>query len=197
MPTEYTAKIYNNEPQTFEEFVMDFSRAFGALIELRDSPTAPIPKEFIPDPYYKNQLEKTKLEIEMLSRMSIEEAEQNAYIEYEKASSSFLISTRETAEKRHRYEVVLEKIQAWVPPSKDHTKLKEFMADQITESMKFDCNDLPAPTRKTGRQWLDARKQGAARDLDYFTEQHEKSVNAARDRTRWVQQLIASVKGVR
>ena len=30
-------------------------------------------------------------------------------------------------------------VEAWVPPSGEHVNLKTFMAEQITESLQFDC----------------------------------------------------------
>ena len=46
MPTGYTVALYEGKDVTFEDFVMGCSRAFGALISLRDEPNAPIPEEF-------------------------------------------------------------------------------------------------------------------------------------------------------
>ncbi|VTR91619.1 unnamed protein product [Gemmata massiliana] len=34
---------------------------------------------------------------------------------------------------------MLEHVRAWEPPSTDHENLKQFMIDQLRESIDFDC----------------------------------------------------------
>ena len=56
MPTGYTATLME-KGQTFQEFIMGCARAFGALIEMRDSPNdAPIPDKFEPSDYHAKRL---------------------------------------------------------------------------------------------------------------------------------------------
>ncbi len=56
MPTGYTA-ILMEKGQTFQEFIMGCARAFGALIEMRDSPNdAPIPDKFEPSDYHAKRI---------------------------------------------------------------------------------------------------------------------------------------------
>jgi len=40
----------------------------------------------------------------------------------------------------HRYEQMLCRARAWVPPSKEHENLKQFMIDQLVGSIQFDCH---------------------------------------------------------
>ena len=67
MPTGYTAAV--KDGITFEQFAWSCARAFGALIDMRDSPTgAPIPQRFEPSQYNAVEAEKASAEIERLKR---------------------------------------------------------------------------------------------------------------------------------
>ncbi len=53
MPTGYTQAIVDNPNLSFKSFVLQCSRAFGALVTMRDDDNnAPIPDEIKPDDYH-------------------------------------------------------------------------------------------------------------------------------------------------
>lgn len=72
MPTGYTYLI--EKGCTFKEFVLGCSRAFGALISMRDSASdAEIPYEFKPSDYHLRELGEAKAKLKALPLMSTEE----------------------------------------------------------------------------------------------------------------------------
>jgi len=59
-----------------------------------------------------------------------------------------------------KYQYMLKKANEWQPPTSDHIKLKDFMIQQISESIKHDCyyddkyiqNNMPK--QLTGNEWI-------------------------------------------
>jgi hypothetical protein len=133
MPTGYTSDIYENKNVSFESFALQCARAFGSCISQRDDPMTVKPKLQEPDIEYGvkkiAELEKfkkpTKAEFKKHILESISDLEADA-----KKSNDIAL----------RYEQMLYKARAWVPPSKEHENLKQFMIDQLVSSIQFDCH---------------------------------------------------------
>jgi len=85
MPTGYTAKLMESG-QTFQDFVMQCARAFGACVMMRDDPMdAPIPERFEPSDYNVKRLAEAKAELVKLQAMTNDE--KIAFGESKKAES--------------------------------------------------------------------------------------------------------------
>lgn len=196
MPTGYTADIKNGI--TFKRFAMNCSRAFGALVMMRDDPAdAPIPKSFKPSNYHKDRLAEAKSELSRLQKMSSVTAELAAEREYQESERRRLSALKETRKLRDKYTAMLAKTRAWKPPTKDHEGLKELMIEQIESSIDFDCDEKyweKASVRQTGPGWLSAKIDKVKRDIAYHTEEYEKECKWAKERTAWVSTLRKSLK---
>lgn len=198
MPTGYTAII--EKGISFEDFVMRCARNFGALITMRDeSFDAPIPKEFKPSPFYKKELEQTESKLAELENMSLEEAAQQAKKEYDNEFAYIEKSIREANELREKYMSMLTKAKAWQPPSPDHTRLKEFMEEQITQSIKFDCSTDYAKRRTKklcllpAKDWITKEKARLLESLAYDKKSYLEEVERTNGRNIWLKQLRESL----
>jgi hypothetical protein len=70
MSTGHTDKI--KDDITFEQYTLGCSRAFGALIHMRDLPRdAEIPDSVEPSNHYSNKLEETRKKLTHLKKMSM------------------------------------------------------------------------------------------------------------------------------
>ena len=197
MPTGYTACIKDNA--TFEEFVMRCARGMGACVTMRDmSYDVEIPKEFKPSTHYKEKLKECEDELRKLQNTSIEQADKNALEEFEKMLKYTANIKDIDSGLRLKYESMLQKVEAWVPPSTEHVHFKEFMIEQIVDSMKFDCNDerLPKiqPKSLSGKEWLKMRIDAGLRNITYYTKENQREIRQAKERTLWVQQLRESLE---
>lgn len=197
MPTGYTAQIADGI--TFNEFIMSCARAFGALVTMRDSPSdAPIPECFKPSNYHKNNIRKTEEGIAELKAMTIPAAMRKAKKAYQDEIKNIEKEIQEKTELRAKYEEMLGKVKAWIPPTSDHIELKKFMVDQITSSIKFDCNTdyytRQKPKELTGKEWKEQEFQKRLRDLDYHKKGHIEEVQRVEGRNIWVKQLRESLK---
>ena len=77
-----------------------------------------------------------------------------------------------------------------------HRVLKDFMVQQIEESIRFDCSTeyYKKPTELlTGNQWLLEKKQQLLKDINYHTSEHQEEVERVRQRNEWIKQLRNSL----
>lgn len=195
MPTGYTAKLYEGE-QSWEEFAWGCARAFGALVTMRDDGAdAPIPDEFAPSDYHEKALAEAQARVAELGALTMERARMEADADYMGALSRHTKTLADHREKRKRYAAMLKLAEAWEPPTADHVRFKEFMCEQLRESIDFDTNNdyLTTPQRATPLEWLEREQESAHRDVGYHAAEHAKEVERAITRTAWVQALRGSL----
>jgi hypothetical protein len=196
MPSGYTHKI--GEGATFPEFAMDCARAFGACIMLRDEPGGgeKIPDSFDPSSYHAEALEKARADLDRVLAMSQDEIMHEAARDDSIRIGEHRRYAMERAELRAKYEAVLGEVRKWKPPTPDHDNLKSFMVQQITESIRFDC-DLGAteePKPVPPKQWHEEKVARLRKDIAYHAKEYEAEVQRAKDRTAWVRALRDSLR---
>jgi hypothetical protein len=193
MPSGYTANI--SKGMQFDEFVWKCARAFGALIDMRDEPSdASPPEEFKPNPHYAEKLASLEDEMKRLDGMSAEEAANLAEAEREALILDNEKRRAEASELHRKYRVMIGKVTAWVPPSEDHAQLKEFMIEQLSESIRFDCDPYQAELPPGDvSEWLARKKEEAQKSLSFYHEQYAEELKRVNDRNRWIRELRASV----
>lgn len=199
MPTGYTAKLYEGEEQTFPEFVLSCAHAFGALVTMRDQAVdSPIPDEFQPDSHHEKQIRIAKARLVTLGEMTPENAARHAKEDHDQAVIVRDKARAERDARRERYEAMLADVDKWQPPTEEHQGLKEFMADQLRESIKFDCGMDYWPELPTldGEEWMRQQVAKAERDVAYHTEEHQKEVERTEERNAWVRALRESLSSV-
>lgn len=196
MPTGYTSGIYNGKKVTFKQFALGCARAFGALIELRDSSAdTPIPDEFKPSDHHSKELKVAEKTLKKANEYTDKEISVLARQDYEKELESWEESRRKGQELKERYEAMLKQVKAYEPPSPDHVGLKEFMAEQLQSSIKFDTSyHGERPKLKTPEEWRKATIKSATWSVNYHTEELAKEIERCQGRTKWVKQLKESLK---
>lgn len=193
MPTGYTAAIADGI--SFEQYVWNCARAFGALVLMRDEPAnAPIPDRFEESSYYAKQIPETRAALEALDRMSETEREAAAKKSYEDALASHRKYAAEKATLRMQYEDMLARVEAWQPPTPDHVELRKFMADQIRQSIDFDCTvHSPEPQLQTAAQWLGDQVRSLQWTLEYSLKSAREERERTENRNAWIKALRESV----
>lgn len=200
MPTGYTAELYDGKaPVTFERFILQCARAFGALVTMRDDPhDAAIPEKFEPADYHAKSLERGRRDLAEVRALSESACDERAAIEYDR-----LVSERKQSEERRlairvRYEAMLVHVRAWTPPTPDHDGLKRFMVEQLEGALDFDCKPIdkwwPAPVRQSGLAWRASRVEQLERSIARDAEQSAEEVTRADSRTAWVAALRGSLR---
>lgn len=198
MPTGYTDDVQSGKITEFDDFVWRCARGMGALIMMRDEPWgAPIPERFEPSTrYYDKALAEARARLEGLLAMgplAVREAAQQAYAERVKQDDD---CHAKKDEQRARYEAMLAKVRAWAPPTPDHVGLKQFMTEQLADSINFDCSPgglLTPPKKMEPGDWHQAEIAKARRAVEYHTSERAKEVERTEARNCWLADLRASL----
>lgn len=194
MPTGYTADIAKGIG--FEQFVWTCARAFGALMEMRDDPQgATIPERFEPSDTYKKWLLDERAKLGALVAMSVEGVAAAAEADYLERHATWVRRRAEKTALRNRYSEMLAKVVRWEPPTPEHQGLKDFMAQQLHESIDFDCSEKydTEPQRVEPTDWhnqqVENTRRAIARHLQSHTEEHQRTEG----RNNWLKALRESV----
>jgi len=198
MPTGYTSDI--SKGISFKQYALSCARAFGACIEMRDDPAdKPIPSEFKPSGYHKQQFNSANKRLKKLKAMSVEDCVKKAKAEHQKSVKYHQDAIKKDADLKSKYEAMLAEVDAYTPPSQDHVEFKKFMHDQIVSSIEFDCmgdyhqNAIKELRLLPGSKWRIAEIAKCRKDIAYHTKEQEKENKRAAGRTQWVQQLRKSI----
>ncbi len=197
MPTGYTSQVADGE-LTFGQFVWRCARAFGALIEMRDSSLDAVPPErFESSGYEQKSLDESKARLAKLLEMTPVEVEK-AQLARAKENRKHQEDIREShRQKRTNYEAMLAQAEAWETPSDEHSGLKDFMVSQLRESIEFDCyeikDDYLGKVPGTGKEWLDAEIASAQLRVSRDEEDLRKSLERTDSRNLWLKDLRDSV----
>lgn len=194
MPTGYTAKLVDGE-QDFPEFVLTCARAFGALIAMRDDDlTADIPDEFEASPYHSEHLAEAQARLARVEATDLASAARAARIGHAAWRTSEAEQKARTEATLARLVAMRQRVLAWHPPTDEHTALRDFMVQQLDETIRFDGQvyTTPEPTMD-GKVWRDEQIAKALRDIEYHARELAAERQRAIERTAWVRALRESL----
>ena len=194
MPTGYTADIYDGKDISFSDFALKCARAFGACIEQRDDDPNDKPKliEKTKDNYHIKKIEKAK------KWKKPTKAEFDAYVKNQTAYYNEQIDKQNKL--KASYQKMLDKANAWTPPTKEHEGLKKFMINQLTESMEFDCSndyyqrELNNIKQLTYNQYVNDMRASNKRDIEYHTNALREDNERVDTRNAWISALYKSLE---
>jgi len=198
MPTGYTAPIADGI--TFKEYAMGCARAFGALIMMRDEPqNAEIPEAFEASTYHKDAIEKASMELKELLAMDHATAAAKAKEAHKKHIDYHTEAIAKNEALAVKYKAMLAAVEAYESPSPDHDNFKKFMADQITESMEFDCSSkyhreaIESAKLMSGAEWILAEKKRLEDSMEYHKREYQKELDRTNKRNEWIRKLRDSL----
>ena len=195
MPSAYTAILGETEDLKLKDFAMLCARNFGACIEMCDTPLSePIPEKFEPSPFYKDRLEKAKKEY--ADFMALSESEKYAYLErtfkeiFEKDCKRQEEINKSKEILRKRYNAMLLKVVNWTPPTSEHIGLKEFMTQQILDSLKWDCSNY-TPIFLKKDEWcnIDNYVDNKKREINYYQKSYDEELARYASLNKWLDDL--------
>ena len=195
MPTGYTAKLVD-EGQEFPDFVMTCARAFGALIELRDEPLdAEIPESFEPSSYNDRRIEEAQQALAEATTLSDADIELLADADHRRAVARYTEVVARAVTVGARVRAMIAQVEAWTPPTDEHQGLRDFMLQQLNETLKFDASTsyLNEPVKLSVEEYRAAAIARANRDITYHREQAAAEAERAAARTEWVKVLRESL----
>jgi hypothetical protein len=196
MPTGYTAAI--KDGITFEQYALSCARAFGALIDMKEAPPdTPIPEKFEVSDYHKEKILQDKTRLADIASMSDAQYDTESEREWQEQERHRLLQLAENQKLRRQYETMLEQVENYKSPSSDHDEYKNFMRNQILDSIKFDCSEkyYSTPTPKlSGADWASKQITELRKTIKYHEREYEKEVERTDNRNNWVRLLRESLK---
>lgn len=191
MPTGYTCYIEDGNITTAKDFIMLCTRAFGALISMRDEPlSSPIPQQIKADTkyadkmiqYYKDDLAK----YESLSPSKIHEMNR---AEYESREASRRKSLDEKLNIKKLYKQILSDVKAWVPPTDGHIELKNFAINQIEMCIPTE-HELSFYTKREAEipddEWIVEKIKMCRENITYYENYKKKEIEHAESCNNWL-----------
>jgi hypothetical protein len=204
MPTGYTAGILDGEIKSFSEFAKLCVRNFGAAMHMRDWDFKSEYKKAEPMDYHPKQLEKAKNDLENLNKITDSELVREESISLLEERKRCLKRMEEIRDQSKVLGTFLAEAIAWTPPTKEHQGYKEFMVNQITETIKFDCSvsyyqgtiqDIDKKMALLNAKSIrEERKAKHEKDIKYHTEEYNKEVERINKSNEWVQQIFNTLE---
>lgn len=196
MPTGYTAPIYEGEKDfTFEKFAMRCARNFH-LREKSKEEAIDLEKDFQPNSFYKDMLEVAEKDYQdFLDNPPTEEQLNKKFDEYvQMEQARFLEREQKTEVIRKRYAAMMRKVLAWQPPTPEHQNLKDFMLNQLRDSIEYDCSYYAPDVKDREGFFKDAMSPDRfLRRISHYREMWENEVRRSEECKKWVKDLMDSL----
>lgn len=197
MPTGYTAAVCDGKVTDFKEFALQCAHAFGALVALREERMdSPIP-EFKPSSYNSEALTNEQAELARVKAMSLGECASEAMSDYRKALDDHQKRVDKATAIRERLLAMRSRVFDWTPPTSEHQGLKDFMIQQLDETISFDGKAgtyyIEQARKIGGAEWRESRIAALTKSITYHAEEHKKEVERVNGQNRWVSELRRSL----
>ena len=183
--------------EDLRSFALRCARAFGACVMMRDDDLdAPIPERFEPSDYSVKRLAEAEAALTRLAKMS--RKQQVAFGNKEKKR---MVADRrkwaaEHREANARLNTMEREVERWLAPTPEHQGLRDFMLEQLRISKDDETywdGLVAAEEAKPPLQFYTDALAQAASAIDYHRKEMVKEQERADQRTRWIQQLRASL----
>jgi len=138
MPTGYTAGVVDGTIKTFKDFAKNCMRAFGATIHMRDEPMSKKYEPRVPDDFYYERVEEAKKNLAELDTLPDENFIKGEHEKIKDDIRYYSEKMRKVKEARERLDSLLAETSEWEPPTTDHVEFKNFMIQQLSETIKYD-----------------------------------------------------------
>lgn len=204
MATGYTEGILNGKINTFKDFALKCVLAFGASIHLRDETGDVKYRSAEPTDYHKKAIQDAKKELNRIENLTDDEII-NSHIKTLKADKERCLREIEKIKKdREKLEDILAKAENFVPPTQEHEEFRQFMINQLKQTIEFDCNTdfYDREIAKIDNQlkninvieiresMIDYIKE----NIEYHTKAYEKEVRNCNKSNKWVDDIIHAIK---
>lgn len=179
---------------TFEEFAWRCARAIDHNLEMRDHPTASL-LDRAANGYDLEQANRAQAKLVELRAMSVEQATVLCADEFLAQMRNWKSASDESAALRVRYEAMLVKAKAWVPPTEAHQRFKAFMITEIEDGIRHDCRseeDLK-PVLRDAAAWLAMQIREQEESLVWHQTRHARTLEATAKANEWNLALAKSL----
>ncbi len=196
MSTGYTCGVEDGTITEFPEFAMRCAKAMGALVTMREEPmNAPIPV-FEPSDSGKVNAERATRELNDLRATSDDILQGIIDREYDSRPVKDRQELADSDLKMARYDYMLSQVEVWNPPTDDHGGLKEFMTQQIKDSMDWIrpiSRTHPDEEKQTVVEYREMRERRLKEEIRRCEKAYLEEVERVAGRNQWVTDLKQSL----
>jgi hypothetical protein len=203
MPTGYTANILDGKVKTFQEFAKTCMRAFGATIHMRDDSMDSEYVPQIPNNYHSKAIKEAEKHLKDAETMTDKQVVSNRKKELNESRKWHVKKISEIKKDRKKLDTILSYAMSYQPPTSEHTGIKDFMIQQLAETIKYDgetdYHDKALERIKCELSSLDANKirnkkiAKANEELQYHSEELRKEIERCDKSNKWVVEFIKSL----
>ncbi|MGO4171603.1 hypothetical protein [Bosea sp. TAF32] len=170
------------------------ARAFGACIMMRDEPlSTPIPEKLEPSTQlYDERIAATEKRIAELTAMTADGALTASLAANNELARQRREHEAEDQARLERHLVMAERVRGWDAP-KSHAALKQFMLEQLAESMRFIGGSYPLPPMKIGEAWRQEQLSDLSDSLARSRKSHAEEIQRTAERQQWLDDLRAAL----
>lgn len=196
MPTGYTSDLYDLNDVSFADFAFTCSRAWGARVMERDNDWS---SAYVPRTVGDYETKALSDAVAKLDE-ALNRSEQDWLDAFEEDTQEVLDANAEalaiSRKRKAKYQDMLDQVNAWEPPTKDHVAFKTFMIEQVEGSIEFDCNERiwrPAILDQTIERYKIDTLQNINQDIDSSIKRLAEEIERVRTSNKWVQDLVDSI----
>lgn len=195
MPTAYTAQLID-ENLDFKTFTLLCARAMGACVMLRDEPLSVLPTlENIHrnSQYYEHKIIELENKVEYLENLSKEAQIAYGQKEIDKAIARTNELNAQRTVENEKLMTMKHKVSSWIPPTKDHIGLQNFMLQQLDISL----DKIPYRSEVESDPIIQYKKDLAeAKSSKFYNEErHKEEKQRSLERKLWLTDLLKSLPG--
>lgn len=184
MPTGYTAAI--EKGISLRDFALSCARNF---LSCDDSSS----KTLEVQAYYVDSLREAEEELRNLQALSPQQLEETWAKLIEQERKEWMKRKVENEVLRSKYEAMQKAVSAWEVGT-ELLALKNFMLQQIQESIHWDCSDLPFPkVFSSAATWYETALHEAEANVQYRRKKLENQQQAVDTKNAWLKALWAAL----
>jgi hypothetical protein len=167
----------------------------------RDDRSGPELAVDVVEDYYTNAVSRAKEELQRVSLLTDEQISEAREKEIADAKAAQVRFSTEKSSLRDAYESMLAKVQSWKPPTSEHDGLRDFMCEQIIQSIRFDCGEISRfhsdraefIAKQSPSEWHAEKIEQAARRLADAEKSLREEIERTASRNEWKRQLCESI----
>lgn len=204
MPTGYTSGILSGKITNFQQFAKQCLRAFGAAIHMRDDDwNAPYKPDKISS-YYPEQIKEVNKNIQKLNKTTdkeLIEVHKKSLIKDKIRYNEIIAEKKQTIVKLSEY---LEQAKQYEPPTSEHQGIKNFMIQQLSDTISSDGNTSYYEERLAevdidleNIDPIEIRKsmmENYLEDLKRYEKNLKEDQDRVNDRNEWARKYLESLK---
>jgi hypothetical protein len=204
MPTGYTAGIIDGDIKTFKEYATLCMRAFGGTIHMRDESLDTEYKPRIASDYHKTNYEELEIKLNNFKKITPSEYVNEYKTNINNSIKSYKGFIDNAKENEKRLKNMLVSALKYTPPTNEHIGIRDFMVNQLQETIKFDGNyeyyEEKIEELQKDLLNIDAEKiyqeeiDDILKSIDYHKVEYEKELKRVEESNKWVTDFLNSLE---